>query len=256
MLHTCRALALILLLVVVGSCNQAPSPTLVGAAMSLRQALLDLGEAYEERNPGYLVDFQFAASGVLLQQALQGAPFDVVVFAGEDEMNRLVSADAVVPRTQRVFATNRLVVAIPEGGNAPNALEDLTAARYRRIATGAPATVPVGRYAAQALRNAGLWDEIEPRLLPANNAAQVVEYLQRDEVDAAFLYKSDATEFPWIHVAIEIDPALHEPIRYAAATMREATEAGNAEHFLDLLEGDLGRVVLRRHGFGPPETSP
>ncbi len=253
MLHTCRTLSLALLLATAGSCHQAGSPTLVGAAMSLRHALLDLGEAYEDRNPGYEVEFHFAASGILLQQALQGAPFDVIVFAGEEEMNRLASAKAIMPRSQRIFATNRLVVAVPEGGTVPRSLDDLDAERYGRIAIGAPATVPVGRYTAQALRSSGLWEGMEARLIPANSAAQVVEYLQRDEVDAAFLYKSDTVEFPWILVALEVDASLHEPIRYAAAAMREASEPRKANHFLELLEGNLGQVVLRRHGFGPGE---
>ena len=239
-----------------GSCRREPDATLVAAAISLRHSLLDLGEAYEERNPHAAVRFHFAASGVLLQQALQGAPFDVILFAGEEEMDRLEDGGALAPSTRLAFASNRMVIAVPRGGAEPGSLEDLREPRYQRIALGSSATVPAGRYAAQALRNSGLWHDLEPRLVLTIDAGQAVEYVERNEVDAAFLYASDAVEYPWLTVALEVDPALHDPIRYTAAMLREPPDPDGATRFLELLEGNLAEVVLRRHGFRAERVAP
>ena len=249
MMH--RTLLLAIALTLLGSCHQDQDATLVAAAISLRHALLDLGEAYEERNPRAEIRFHFAASGVLVQQAAQGAPFDVVVLAGEEEMNRLAAAGDIETATRRVFATNRLILAVPRGGSRPTHLGELQGAPYQRIALGSPASVPAGRYAAQALRRSGLWDALEARLVLSMNAAQTVEYVQRDEVDAAFLYRSDAVDFPWLDVALEVDPSLHSPIRYAAALVSDAPDPAGGRRFLELLQGSLAEVVLRNHGFAP-----
>jgi molybdate transport system substrate-binding protein len=247
-----RSLLLAATLLFAGSCDRGEDATLVAAAMSLRHAMLDLGEAYEERNQGVSLRFHFAASGVLLQQASQGAPFDVVVFAGEEEMGRLAASGDIDIATRQVFATNRMVVAVPRGGRSLEGLEELRSPDYERIALGSPAMVPAGRYAAQVLQRSGLWNELEPRFLLAIDAAQVVEYVERDEVDAAFLYRSDSVAFPWLTVALTVDSSLHEPIRYTAALVRDPPDPAGGRRFLQLLEGSLGQVVLRRHGFGPP----
>ena len=249
MMH--RPLLLATTLSLLGSCHQDRDATLVAAAISLRPALLDLAEAYEERNPRAGIRFHFAASGVLVQQATQGAPFDVVVLAGEEEMDRLAAAGDIETVTRRVFATNRLIVAVPRGGKRPAHLDELRGAAYQRIALGSPALVPAGRYAAQALRRSGLWDALEAHLVFSVDAAQTVEYLQRDEVDAAFLYRSDAVEFPWLEVALEVDTSLHSPILYAAALVSDAPDPAGGARFLELLHGGLAEVVLRNHGFAP-----
>jgi ABC-type molybdate transport system substrate-binding protein len=57
-------------------------------------------------------------------------------------------------------------------------------------------------------------------------------------------------------VALEVDPALHDPIRYTAAMLREPPDPRGADRFLQLLEGNLARVVLRRHGFQAEGVAP
>jgi len=249
MMH--RTLLLAVLLTLLGSCHQDRDATLVAAAISLRHALLDLGEAYEERYPRAELRFHFAASGVLVQQAGQGAPFDVMILAGEEEMDRLAAAGDIKTATRQVVATNHLIVAVPRGGSRPAHLDELRGVAYQRIALGSPALVPAGRYAAQVLRRSGLWDVLQPRLVFSLDAAQTVEYLQRDEVDAAFLYRSDSVEFPWLDVALEVDSSLHSPIRYTAALVKGAPDPAGGHKFLEWLRGSLTEVVLRNHGFAP-----
>lgn len=218
----------------------------MAAAISLRDALQDLGE-----DTG-TIEYEFASSGVLLQQALQAAPFDVVVFAGAEEMDRLAAADRIETDTRVVIATNRLVIGVPAWGERATSLSDLERPAFERIAIGSPATVPAGRYASQALRAAGVWDAIEPRLVFAVHARQLVQYLEHGEVDAALLYRSDAASTAGIEVCAEIDPSLHDPIVYEAAVLREARDPVAARRFLERLAGARGEVALRRHGFGPP----
>ena len=112
--------------------------------------------------------------------------------------------------------------------------------------------MPAGRYAEQVLRNAGVWTELRSRLIFAGHARQVVQYLERSEVDAGIIYRSDAESTAGAEVCIEIDPSLHDPIRYQAAVLRGARDPAGAERFLDLLRGPRGEVAFRRYGFGPP----
>ena len=57
---------------------------------------------------------------------------------------------------------------------------------------GNPKTVPVGQYAEESLRALGLWDRLQPKLVLAENVRQALEYVARGEVDAGFVYTTDA----------------------------------------------------------------
>jgi molybdate transport system substrate-binding protein len=238
------------------ACAAAPVETRVAAAVSLQSALQEVAQAFEAHYEGRRVALSFAGSGVLLAQIEQGAPFDVVVLAGEDEMDRLARGGRIEPHTRIVVASNRLVVAVPRGSPLPASLSDLLGTEFERIAIGAPAAVPVGRYAREALEHAGLWEALRPRLMYAEHAAQVRTYLDRGEADAGLVYASDLLADPAIQEAFPIDPASHTPILYPAALLREARDPEGGALFLDMLGGALGEVVLRRHGFLPrPEAA-
>ncbi|MGD8376052.1 MAG: molybdate ABC transporter substrate-binding protein [Acidobacteriota bacterium] len=225
-------------------CGTAPGVQ-VAAAVSLQEPLEDLAAGDPE------IRFHLASSGVILRQALEGAPFDVVVLAGSPEMDRLEAAGALAPGTRTVVATNGLVLAVPAWDEPVASLQDLTRPRFARIAIGSPATVPVGRYGMEALQHAGLWNALQDRLVLAGHAEQVVEYLEREEVDAGLIYRSDAVSSAGVRICAAIDPAWHEPIRYEAAVLRETVHPAAARRFLERLAGPRGEVALRRHGFGP-----
>ena len=85
----------------------------VSAASSLTESFRELGTAYEKAHPGTKVDFNFAASGVLLQQISRGAPVDVFASADETTMDQAQQQDLLAPGTREVFAVNALWVVVP-----------------------------------------------------------------------------------------------------------------------------------------------
>jgi molybdate transport system substrate-binding protein len=251
-----RRLALIAATLLLSACAAPPVETRVAAAVSLESALREVAQAFETHYEGRRLALSFAGSGVLLAQIEQGAPFDVVVLAGSEEMERLARQGQIESDTRIDVASNRLIVAVPRGSPLPASLVDLLGTDFERLAIGAPTAVPVGRYAREALVHEGLWDELRPRLMYAEHAAQVRTYLARGEADAGFVYASDLVTDPEIQQAFPIDPSSHTPIVYPAALLREANDPEGGMLFLDMLGGALGEVVLRRHGFLPPPEAP
>ena len=69
---------------------------------------------------------------------------------------------------------------------------DLLEARVGRIVIGNPKTVPAGQYAEESLRALGLWDRLQPKLVFSENVRQALDYVARGEVDAGFVYTTDA----------------------------------------------------------------
>src|SRR5205823_1507388 len=162
----------------------------VSAAASLTNAFRDIGRRLADDHPATRLVFNFAATDVLLAQISKGAPVDVFAAADEETMDRADREGLLLAGSRRDFAANRLVLIVPAGAPAIADLAALT--RLGRIAIGNPRTVPAGRYAKAALERAQVWQAVEPHAVYAVNVRQVLDYVARKEVDAGFVYATDA----------------------------------------------------------------
>jgi molybdate transport system substrate-binding protein len=224
----------------------------VSAASSLTNAMRDIAPLFEAAHPGTQVQLNFGASGALLQQIAKGAPADVFASADQETMNQAQTQGLLQTEQRRDFASNALVVVVPTASaKAPTALTDLSQPDYARIAIGLPASVPVGRYTKGVMEAAGLWGAIEPKMIGANNVRQALDYVARGEVDAGFVYATDAALMAdKVKVALRVPTA--QPILYPVAPLAGAPNAEAARRFVDFLVTPPAQAVLARYGFGKP----
>jgi molybdate transport system substrate-binding protein len=229
----------------------APAQQLtVSAAASLTDAFKEIGAKFEAAKPGATVRFNFAASGVLLQQIAQGAPVDVFASADQDTMNRGAERKLIATDTRRDFAANELVLVTPPDG-AVKSLRELAQPTVKRIAIGKVASVPVGRYTQQALENAQLWVPLQPKLVFADNVRQVLDYVSRGEVEAGFVYRTDAG-LARDRVRIAMTVSGHAPVTYPVAVVADSRQSALARAFVTFLHGADAQAILARHGFAKP----
>ncbi|MFG6413580.1 molybdate ABC transporter substrate-binding protein [Roseateles sp. DC23W] len=222
----------------------------VSAAASLTDAFKEIGPKFEASKPGATVRFNFAASGVLLQQIAQGAPVDVLASADQGTMNRGAEQKLIAADTRRDFAANELVLVTPPDGTVM-ALRDLSQPAVRRIAVGKVASVPVGRYTQQALEGAQLWAALVPKLVFADNVRQVLDYVSRGEVEAGFVYRTDAGLAKG-KVRIAMTVGGHAPVTYPVAVIADSKQAALARDFVSFLNAAESQSILARYGFAKP----
>jgi molybdate transport system substrate-binding protein len=224
----------------------------VSAAASLTNAFREIAPLFESAHFGAKVQLNFGASGALLQQIAKGAPADVFASADQETMDQAQAQGLTKAVARRNFVSNTLVVVVPRRATKlPTTLTDLGQPAYARIAIGLPASVPVGRYAKDALEAAGLWGAIKPKMVGAHNARQALDYVARTEVDAAFVYATDAALMAdKVRVAFKVPTA--RPILYPVAPLTGAPNANAAGKFVDFLFTQSAQAVLSKHGFGKP----
>lgn len=222
----------------------------VSAAASLTDAFKEIGPRFEASKPGVTVRFNFAASGVLVQQIAQGAPVDVFASADQDTMDRGAVQKLIAADTRRDFAANALVLVVPADSPVQR-VADLTAPAVKRIAVGKVASVPVGRYTQQALGSAQLWSALSPKLVFADNVRQVLDYVARGEVEAGFVYRTDAgIAKDKVRVAATVGG--HTPITYPAAVVADSRQPALARDFVGFLHGAEAQAILAKYGFARP----
>lgn len=224
----------------------------VAAAASLTNAFRELGPLFEARNPGTTVVFNFAASDALLAQIARGAPADVFASADPEAMDRADAQKLLTAGSRRNFVGNTLVMVAPaDSALGLKSLADLHKPEVKRVAIGNPATVPVGRYTKASLEAAKLWPAVEPKAVMAQSVRQALDYVARGEVEAGFVYATDAAIMK-DKVKVAATVATATAITYPIASVAGGPNPDAARKFLEFLFTPASQAVLARHGFGKP----
>ncbi len=224
----------------------------VSAAASLTNAFKELGPVFEAQNPGTAVVFNFAASDALLAQIAKGAPADVFASADQEAMDRADVQKLLTAGSRRNFVGNTLVMVVP--GNSTlglKAVADLQKPEVKRVAIGNPASVPVGRYTKGSLEAAKLWAAVEPKAVMAQSVRQALDYVARGEVEAGFVYSTDAAIMK-DKVKVVATVPTETPITYPIASVAGSPNPDAARKFLDFLLTPASQAVLARYGFSKP----
>lgn len=226
---------------------------LVFAAASLQNVLSEIADDYAKGGAERPV-LSFAASSTLARQIEHGAPAALFVSADEDWMDYLEARGKIEGASRRTLLGNSLVLITPRGQGRMVEISptfDLLAfLDGRRLAMGDPAGVPVGRYGQAALRHYGLWDSVARQVVRADNVRSALAFVERGEVAAGIVYKTDALASKGVEIAAEFPAESHPPIRYPVALVKGAGE--DAQAFLRYLASDPARRSFHRFGFATP----
>jgi molybdate transport system substrate-binding protein len=223
----------------------------VYAAASLTDALNEIGGLWVTRgNPA--PKFSFAASSTLARQIENGAPAEIFVSADEDWMDYLATRRLIVKETRTSRLSNRLVLVAPADRAQRIDVKpgfDLAGLLGKgRLATGDPASVPVGRYAQAALISLGVWAIAEPRLARAENVRAALALVERGEAPLGIVYATDAAMARGVRVVAAFPPGSHPPVSYPFALVA-GRDTPPARALLAFVVGGEARAVYEKFGF-------
>ena len=249
----CLLLALLLTIILAlgiagcGSSDDDGDDVLVSAATSLKSAFTSYGEQFAAAD----AQFSFAGSDELAAQIRTGAKPDVFASANTKLPEQLFS-QGLVERPQ-VFATNRLVLAVPASGPKVRGLDDL-ARKGVTIAIGS-AGVPVGAYTRKVL---GRLDGATRKAIHANVRSEepdvggISAKLGQRAADAGFLYVTDVAATNGRLKAIQLPARLQPTVAYGVAIVKGAPHRRAAQAFVAGLLDGAGAEALTTAGFEPP----
>lgn len=262
--------ALIMAVLVAGcaaSPAASPTPTAVPktdltvfAAASLSSAFNETKAAFEARQGGVNVVFNFDGSQNLRTQIEQGAEADVFASASTSHMNALKNGSFMNNSTIVNFANNKLAVIVPKDNpaNITN-LSDLAKPGVK-IVIGTK-DVPVGSYAVQIIEKMGnnsTYGKDYQSAVLANVVSRettvnfVVSKVALGEADAGIVYVSDVpAEYKDKVASIPIPDSLNVVAVYPIGVLKESESPAAAQVFVDFVKSDEGKAILAKYGFVP-----
>ena len=222
----------------------------VSAAASLTDAMLELNEVWEQENAPLKIRTSFAGSSTLAKQIEHGAPADIFISADKDwadylEQRKLLDAAGRVDLLQNDLviitqANNDILISMEKNFDTSVFLEN-------RLCTGDTASVPVGKYAKQALQHYGWWEAVTANLVETEDVRTALTFVERGECTLSIVYRTDALMTNKVKIIGTFSKKSHATIVYPGSLTAKANP--EAKQFWLFLQSPKAAAVFERYGF-------
>jgi molybdate transport system substrate-binding protein len=226
----------------------------VAAASNFREAFDEMGALFTDVT-GISVTFVYGSSGLLREQIINGASYDVFASANSEFIDEVLDAGIGEGGSQKTFALGRLVLWTNDSSTVPASLDDVQLPMYRRIVIANPETAPFGQAARDVLESLGLWDALKDRLVLAENIGDAYRIVKTGNADIGFIALSLVITEDSDYLKVPED--LHQPLNQTLLVLSSKAQGSAAQSFADFVVGAQGRETLAKFGFMlPDESSP
>lgn len=228
----------------------------IAAASNFTYALEALNAEFKKYSPKTAVVVATGASGSLVAQMRNGAPYDVFLSADLDYPRALIKDGDADEKSLMTFATGRLVLWTTRPAIEMKSIADtVRSPAVKKIAIANADTAPYGRAARAALEKLGAWADAKPKLVTGENISQTAQFVETGSADAGFVSLSVVlapklkSKGRWLEVPAD----LHAPLLHGAILTTHGAKKAAAREFLEFLRTPMAERILKEYGYAPPK---
>lgn len=229
----------------------------IAASANLVYAVEELKAAFKKGEPTTELQVVIGASGSLVAQIQNGAPFDVFLSADLEYPQQLIDRGLAGSNSVVTFAVGRLVLWSTrpdvDVSSLPALLENPA---VKRIAVANLITAPYGKATREALTRLNLWERVQPRIVYGENVTQTAQFVETGNADAGFVALSLVLSPKLTNKGRwqEVDPSLYSPLEQGAVITRRGAGNPASARFMAFLRNNEARLVLERFGYRVPQS--
>lgn len=227
----------------------------VAAASNLVYALDALNAEFRRSAPEITLTVATGASGNLVAQITNGAPYDIFLSADLDYPRALIAQGGADAKTLTTFSIGRLVLWTTRADlDVSDPAVTVRNPAVRKIAVANPATAPYGRAAQQALEKLGAWSVARPKIVNGENVTQAAQFVETGHADAGFVALSLVLS-PKLKDSgrwAEVPAHLYTPLEQGAVITARGAKKLAAARYLAYLGSPAARKILQDYGYALP----
>jgi molybdate transport system substrate-binding protein len=204
-----------------------------------------------EKETGHKAVVASGATGKFYAQIKNGAPFEVLLAADDETPAKLEKEGAVVAGSRFTYAIGKLVLWSTKPGYVDAKGEVLKKGEFAHLAIANPKTAPYGAAAMETLKNLGLLDGLQAKLVQGENIAQTQQFVISGNAELGFVALSQVVKdgkpgegSTWI-----VPENLHAQIRQDAVILAKGKDKPAAAALMKYLAGDKAKAVIRAFGY-------
>jgi molybdate transport system substrate-binding protein len=221
----------------------------ISAAISLKDALDSARQLYISEHRDVRLAMNYGASGTLQLQIEQGAPVDIYISAGSEQMDLLSAKGLLSEGTRHDLLRNEIVLIVPKRTNGVTSFRDLLKPAVKHVALGEPTSVPAGKYAEEVLAHFGIAQQVNVKAVLAKDVRQVLTYVETGNAEAGIVYATDALTSAEVSVVAKAPTDSHDPVIYPVAVIKGSKDVAAAEQFEEFLFAPSARAIFTKYGF-------
>ncbi len=233
-----------------------PEEITLAAAADLKFALDEIVSLFSKDHPEARVETVYGSSGKFYAQIQQGAPYDLF-FSADVAYPLALSRAGLASSEVHPYGMGRLALWSATGDVTKMTLAGLADPAVGKIAMANPRHAPYGQRAEEALRAAGVWERVEPRLVFGENVAQAAQFVQTGNAQYGIIALSLARS-PELsqHGSYALIPdTLHQPLQQGFVITRRSVGKPLAQRFARFIQGKAARAIMTRYGFALPDQA-
>ncbi len=236
---------LAVLVFAVGSSLAQADEVHVAVAANFTAAMKEIAANFEQAS-GHHAVVSYGSTGKLFAQIEHGAPFEVFLAADQKRPKLLEEKGTASGRF--TYAVGKLVLWSSDAKRTASE-QALRGGDFQKLAIANPKTAPYGAAAVEIMRNLGLYEALEPKLVIGDSIAQTHQFAATGNAEFGFVALAqialDDGGSRWL-----VPEKLYTPIRQDAVLLSKGKDNPAAQALLDYLKGDAARAVIQKYGYG------
>lgn len=197
-----------------------------------------------KKDTGCDVQVVYGPTGTLISQIQTSEEGDLLIAGAKDELDSMAEGEvtAVLELVKHIP-----VVAVQKGNpKGIKAVEDLDNDGVKLLIPNAE-TTPIGKIAAKALKEAGIYDNIDIAAI-TTTAPLAITALAQQEADAGIVWKENAAANDKVEI-LDL-PEMEKYIKVVpAASLKYSVNEKAREAFLEYLESDEAMAIWAKYGY-------
>ncbi|WP_297793280.1 molybdate ABC transporter substrate-binding protein [uncultured Marinobacter sp.] len=230
---------------------------MVAAASNLQYAMEAILKQFRDQHPDDTINVVYGSSGKLSTQIAQGAPYDLY-FSADISYPRQLARQGLAASEVMPYGVGRIVLWSATGDASAMTLKELASEEIQRVAIANPRHAPYGARASEALEAAGVWSQVQDKLILGSNVSQAAQFVETGNAQFGILALSLALSprlassgSYWL-----IPDSQHQPLEQGYIITRRAADNELAWQFSAFMDSDRARQIMRDNGFDLPDDRP
>ncbi|WP_415407301.1 molybdate ABC transporter substrate-binding protein [Sulfurovum sp. CS9] len=227
----------------------------IAVAANVSYAIDDLKKEFSKLYPDTKVKVTLGSSGKLTAQIKNGAPYQLFMSANMKYPNALYKDKTAVTKPI-IYAQGAIALFSNKAQDFTKGIKLLKDKKIEKIAIANPKTAPYGKAAVEAMKNAGVYNDVKKKFVYAESISQTVSYTvtatDMGIIAKSSLFSPKMAEFKKGVNWGEVDPKLYAPIDQGIVILKEGEKNSEVEAFYNFILSEKSKKTFEDFGYTVP----
>ncbi len=224
----------------------------IAVAANVSYAIDALKAEFAKSHPETKVQVTLGSSGKLTAQIINGAPYGLFMAANMKYPQALYS-DKIAVTEPVVYAQGALALLSVKKQDFTQGIKLLKSEKIGKIAVANPKTAPYGKAAIEAMKAAGVYDNVKEKFVFAESISQTVAYAVTAAdiglIAKSSLYSDKMAQYKEGVNWAPVDSKLYTPIKQGIVLLRNSEKNSEYRAFYDFILSDKAKMILTQYGY-------